>query len=271
MLSESKRSKENGSGDLMASSSSSPTSSSLLRGEPSSKVEDITLLGASCLPSTSTSAAAVFGSSVDDGDGVDEEDLRELQLQKDEEFARKVQTEMEQCEKDQQLAIEAQDRELAKMLFEKEKARLKRAKERARLKAAAETQEEPPHHPHPLETPVANSDYELNRVPPPSIPPMIPEKSATNVQSNDCFIGFKACPKKLPPNPHSHSPLHSIPAPYHRHTQQQQQSSSAGTSSSSNGSAHTHPKESHEPIPPYMPLHGFNLNGITKQRPGYDY
>jgi len=151
------------------------------------------------------------------------------------ELARKVQKELEMDEKDKMMAIEAQDRELAKIIYEKEKARLRRAKERARLKseAAAMNKNSAQDDLGGTSSDTASELTPRRRSPSSTSPPRIPEKS-----TEEGFLGFKANPKKLPPNPQQLKPPSS--------------SSFARTSRTRS--------DSEEPIPPYMPIHGFNIS-----------
>ncbi|CAL8138362.1 unnamed protein product [Orchesella dallaii] len=179
-------------------------------------------------------------------DDFSKEQIRKIQEEKDAAIAKALQDELDSYERDKQLALEAQDRELAKMLHEKERARLRRAKEKARLKAEAAALSSDR-----VETPDGDSDgraasrnscsSERSRSSD-VFPPRVPEKlrSPTGEQ-----IGFRAHPKPLPPHPSSQD----ISSP-----------------SVSNHSRLEHHRLPIEPVPPYMPIHGYNRSSPKRNK-----
>jgi hypothetical protein len=199
--------------------------------------------------------------------GDDFQDPRYVQEENDAAIARKLQEEMEQLERDKMLAIEAQDRELAKMIHEKERARLKRAKERAKLKAAAAAtlnQNQESSNSHADSSPTNSTNPEKNHplsilrtksAPISEIPPKIPEKiRPSGMLDSDDPIGFRASPKPLPPQP------------------SQSQANNHGRLSSSTSNTFPNSGSSSrrdgdlDPIPPYMPMQGFNRASYSSPR-----
>lgn len=174
-------------------------------------------------------------------------------------MAKALQEELDRTERDKQLAIEAQDRELAKMLHDKERARIRRAKEKARMKAeamaAAAMQSEGAEIGEGSEVIRAasrsSSSSERSRSVlsgelAMALPPKIPEKQRSPIGDH---IGFRAHPKPLPPHPSS------IQVPdYNSHTPSPQLR------------IEQHHRLPLEPVPPYMPIHGYNRNSPKRNK-----
>ncbi len=176
--------------------------------------------------------------------------------------ARALQDEIDRLERDKQLALEAQDRELAKMIHEKERARYRRAKEKARLKAEAMAAanggaviptDQIGEIPEGSEAGVAmmvrassrnSSSSERSSRSSELLPPKIPDKQPKSPTGDQ--IGFRANPKPLPPHPpmqdfDSISPPPPIRLEHHRRLPV-------------------------DPVPPYMPIHGYNRNSPKRNK-----
>lgn len=151
-------------------------------------------------------------------------------------MARALQEELDRTERDKLMAVEAQDRELAKMIHDKEKSRLRRAKEKARLKAEAMAAERGESLDGGEGVRVASRNSACSDGPRSTdlMPPKIPEKQKSPTSDH---IGFRANPKPLPPHPQTH------------------EFSSFGVPSQHRLEHHRLPID---PVPPYMPIHGYN-------------
>lgn len=167
--------------------------------------------------------------------------------------ARALQEELDRAERDKLLALEVQDRELAKMIHEKERARYKRAKEKARLKAeamaaaeAAEKGEMPEGHDAVMVRAASRSSTSSERSSKAGemMPPKIPEKQKSPTAEE---IGFRANPKPLPPHPLTavHEFDSIAPPPPIRME---------------------HRRLPLDPVPPYMPIHGYNRNSPKRNK-----
>lgn len=170
--------------------------------------------------------------------------------------ARALQEEIDRLERDKQLALEAQDRELAKMIHDKERARYRRAKEKARLKAeamaAANATDQIGDTPEGSEAGVAmmvrassrnSSSSERSSRSSELLPPKIPDKQPKSPTGDQ--IGFRANPKPLPPHPPMPDFDSISPPPPIRLE---------------------HRRLPVDPVPPYMPIHGYNRNSPKRNK-----
>lgn len=169
-------------------------------------------------------------------------------------MARALQEELDRTEKDKQLALEAQDRELAKMIHEKERARYRRAKEKARLKAEAMAAAAASGTTERGDTPEGSEGMMVRAASRNStaserssrsselLPPRIPEKQKSPSADE---IGFRANPKPLPPHP-AVPDFDSIAPPPPIRLE--------------------HRRLPLDPVPPYMPIHGYNRNSPKRNK-----